>query len=65
MDFQGQQTDCRSDDGVTIGLIDSLIFISRVLAERDLTDNENVKEALKDLNDDEDFNVIIAAARNA
>lgn len=30
-------TDCRSEEGITVGLCDSLIAIARVLAKRDLT----------------------------
>jgi len=46
-------TDCRSTEGVTVGLIDALISISRILAKRDLSP-EVVQEALKDLRSDED-----------
>lgn len=40
--------DCRSEVGITVGLIDSLIYISRVLNNRDL-DHPAIKEAFKDL----------------
>jgi hypothetical protein len=40
-------TDCRDDTGITVGLIDGLIAIVRVLVQRDLTAPE-VVEALKD-----------------
>lgn len=53
--------DCRSDEGVTVGLVDSLIAISRVLSRRDLTPGP-VREALKDLSDDEDLRFILEAA---
>ena len=46
-------TDCRSETGVTVGLIDSLIVIARVLAQRDLSTVE-AREALADLRADED-----------
>lgn len=46
-------TDCRSDDGVTVGLIDGIISSARVLAKRDLSPPA-VAEALKDLRADED-----------
>jgi hypothetical protein len=53
-------TDCRSETGVTVGLIDSLISISRVLATRGMEDKE-VIEALKDLKGDEDINFVLSA----
>lgn len=46
-------TDCRTEVGVTIGLIDAIISIARVLAIRDLSAPE-VQEALLDLKSDED-----------
>ena len=46
-------TDCRSADGVTVGLIDSIIYIARVLRTHNLN-TSNVVEALKDLRSDED-----------
>lgn len=54
-------TDCRSDVGVTVGLVDALISIARVLARRDLA-VPDVAEALADLRDDEDMRAILAAA---
>jgi hypothetical protein len=57
-------TDCRSETGVTVGLVDSLITTCRVLAPRDMQSVE-VQEALKDLFGDEDFAVIQSAATNA
>lgn len=47
-------TDCRTDIGVTVGLIDGIIAIARVLAKRDLSSLE-VREALSDLRADEDI----------
>lgn len=46
--------DCRSEVGITVGLVDSLISIARVLVRRDLTDHD-VLEAIKDLRSDEDI----------
>jgi hypothetical protein len=46
-------TDCRSGVGVTVGLIDGIIAMARVLRKSDLSSDE-VKEALKDLRSDED-----------
>jgi hypothetical protein len=53
------QTDCRSDDGVTVGLIDALISVARVLKDRDLSSVE-VQEALEDLRGDEDIRFILS-----
>ena len=47
-------TDCREDDGITVGLIDGLIAQVRILRKRDLSSDE-VSEVFKDLADDEDF----------
>lgn len=51
-------TDCRSPDGVTVGIIDSIIVLCRLLIGRDLSAFEIV-EALKDLEADEDFNFLL------
>lgn len=55
-------TDCRSEEGITVGLIDALISIARVLKprigkERPLP--ESVSEALLDLRQDEDMLAIL------
>jgi hypothetical protein len=50
-------TDCRDEQGVTVGLVDALISIARVLVQRDLQDPV-VQEALKDLAQDEDMEKI-------
>ena len=50
--------DCRSEDGVTIGLIDGIIAIARVLKHRNLS-SPAVVEALEDLNTDEDISYIL------
>lgn len=47
-------TDCRAEEGVTVGLIEALISICRVLRHRDLSAGV-VKESLVDLAQDEDF----------
>ena len=57
-------SDCRSENGITIGLIDSIISISRVLKGR-LTNNYEVVEALKDLNSDSDLKEILNYANEA
>ena len=55
--------DCRSDEGVTVGLIDAIITLGKVLADRDFTPPA-VVEALKDLADDEDVKIIMDAANS-
>lgn len=45
--------DCRSTDGITVGLIDAIITTSRVLRDRPLS-GVSVREALADLAGDED-----------
>lgn len=56
------ETDCRTSDGVTVGLVDAVISIARVLRHRDLTPSA-VVEALRDLASDEDTEWLIAQAR--
>lgn len=46
-------TDCRSEVGVTVGMIDAIISIARVLRHRD-KDDFAVMEALADIKQDED-----------
>lgn len=55
-------TNCRDEEGVTVGLVDALISIGRILAQRDL-DQPAVREALKDLADDEDIAKILVKAK--
>jgi len=58
------ETDCRSRDGITIGLIDAITSIARVLAHRDLR-GDVVEQALEDLVCDEDLrSVLQLAGRN-
>lgn len=53
------QTNCRTEVGVTVGLIDSIITAARVLSAREKSSVE-VQEALKDLRSDEDVvNLIV------
>ena len=58
------ETDCRDEAGITVGLIDSLISISRVLVGRDWT-APVVVEALKDLRQDLDMKKILEEVINA
>ena|SRR5690554_4981192 len=53
-------TDWRSEAGVTVGLVDAIIAVCRVLAGRDLA-TEDVQEALKDLLRDRDFQQVMGA----
>lgn len=62
------KTDCREDDGITVGLIDSLISICRALAPRIRQYEEKtpamhvehvITEATKDLWQDEDLRFIL------
>jgi DNA-binding CsgD family transcriptional regulator len=55
---QPEPLDCRSETGITVGLVDSLITMCRVLALRDLSAPE-VREALKDLKQDEDLRKVL------
>lgn len=57
-----QAQSCRSEEGITVGLVDALIGIVRVLAPRDLTP-ESVQEALADLFEDSDLRTIRDARR--
>lgn len=52
-------TDCRTEVGITVGLIDSLISISRILKNRIDTTDEDILGALADLRDDEDLKKIL------
>lgn len=56
------KTDCRSEVGITVGLIDSIITAARVLAGREKSSME-VREALKDLRADEDIKDLIEGAQ--
>jgi len=53
-------TDCRSETGVTVGLLDAIITILRIVAKRDLSPPE-VEEALRDLAHDEDLAFLLTA----
>jgi hypothetical protein len=51
---------CRSDEGITVGLIDALISLLRVLVGRDFSPKE-VQEALADLCEDPDLQTVLSA----
>jgi len=52
------KTDCRSFDGITVGLIDSIITAARVLVDRPQC-ADSVQEALKDLRSDTDVRYLL------
>lgn len=54
-------TDCRTEDGITVGLVDSLITIGRILKQRlvMLKSTPAIEEALKDLKNDTDLKFIL------
>lgn len=64
MNANNEVVDCRSEAGITVGLIDALISVARVLAPRDFK-NPEVQEALNDLAQDEDIQAILAAGLHA
>ena len=47
-------TDCRSEIGITVGVIDAIITLCRLLRGRDMSGDE-VVQALQDLRHDENF----------
>lgn len=50
----------RSEEGITVGLVDAIIGIIRVLAPRDMTPG-SVQEALADLFEDPDWLIVHAS----
>lgn len=56
-------TDCRSNTGITIGIIDAIITLCRLLQGRDI-DAPEIAEALKDIGNDEDFSRLLHHIRN-
>lgn len=44
--------ECKSDDGTSVGIIDSIMLLCRLLADRDISEGEGVDEALKDAGSD-------------
>ena len=56
---KGQVVDCRSEEGITISLIDTIINSARLLRSRDLSHSET-QEALKDLRGDEDVLFLVS-----
>ncbi len=56
-------TDCRSNTGITVGVIDAIITLCRFLKGRDM-DTLEIVEALKDIGNDEDFSRLLHHIRN-
>lgn len=57
-----ESIDCRSEEGITVGLVDAIISILRVLAVRDMS-LESVQEALLDLCSDSDLSTVLSALK--
>lgn len=51
-------TDCRSEEGITVGLIDSIITACRILSKRQLRGHA-ITEALNDMRADRDVLKVI------
>lgn len=51
-------SDCREEHGITIGAIDSIITLARLIVHRNF-ENPNIKSALRDLQSDEDLKYIL------
>ena len=51
------ETDCRTDVGIAVGIVDTIINQCRMLKRfpKKVVQSHAVREALKDLRDDEDF----------
>ncbi|TCU34122.1 hypothetical protein [Rhizobium azibense] len=58
-DSPAEPIDCRSDIGITMGMIDGIIASARVLSQRDLS-HQAIQEALKDIRSDEDVLALLA-----
>lgn len=58
--------DCKSEEGLTIGLIDSILSVSAILRSRleTLVITHIVKEALSDLNCDTDLQKVVSIAKD-
>lgn len=56
------ETDCRTEEGITVGLIDSILSVAKVLKTRDLM-GEAIQEALLDLQNDESIKFILSNNR--
>lgn len=58
-------TDCRTDEGLVVGLIDSIIFCARAIKRSGISlSSEPIKEALKDLQQDTDLAGLLTFSEN-
>lgn len=55
--------DCRSEVGITLGLIDSILAISRILCTRDLLASVSITDALVDMATDADLDYLLRLGR--
>jgi len=55
---------CRSEEGITVGIIDSFITNLRLIKKRDLKP-KSVQEALLDIGDDPDFDYFLEEIKKA
>ena len=63
-DLKEKEISCRSEEGITIGLIDSFITNLRLFKERDLS-SPDIQEALLDVIDDPDFAYFLRALKKS
>ncbi len=59
-----EEISCRSDEGVTVGIVDAIITSLRLLKTRNLKP-QSIQEALLDIGDDPDFDYLLDAIKNA
>lgn len=52
-------TDCKSPDGITVGIIDAIITLCHLLQSRSI-DSQEAKEALRDLLTDDSFKYLFS-----
>lgn len=52
-------TDCRGEIGITVGLVDAIISVCRIIRRRDLS-SRDAQESLLDLQADEDLRFLLS-----
>lgn len=62
--MSGKEQDARSEEGLTVGMIDGAATFLRALATRDLS-TKNAQEALADLTQDPAFRTLLDASPTA
>ena len=60
---RGDEISCRSEEGITVGIIDSIITDLRLIKDRDLTPH-SVQEALLDIAEDPDLDFFLNVLRD-